>query len=303
MSDFHFIRPWCFLILPLGWTIMAYTLSRQTSSNPWQNVCDAHLLRFLQPQRIAPQRLKQWGVQALCWLIATITIAGPTWQKAPTPIFHSPTHWVIVLDMSPDMLKEDIKPSRLVRAQYKITDLLNRLADSHVGLVAYADDGYVVTPLTTDKKTILHLLPPLKPSIMPGEGQAMAKGLQKAMSLVTQTGGKDNHLLLITSGAADAQSLHVAQQLKDANISLSILSLSTKASEQNGLQDIAKMTHGAMQTISLNDSDIDHILSGVQRFQLSSDKQMDAATQRADTWLDQGYWLIILLLWPVLALC
>ena len=47
LQNFHFLRPWLllFLLLPLGLYLKKIKFS--TASSAWEDICDAHLLKFL----------------------------------------------------------------------------------------------------------------------------------------------------------------------------------------------------------------------------------------------------------------
>ena len=53
-----------------------------------------------------------------------LSLAGPTWSKLPQPVHKEDSALVIVFDLSPSMLAQDISPGRLVRARYKIIDIV-----------------------------------------------------------------------------------------------------------------------------------------------------------------------------------
>ena len=86
----------------------------------------------------------------------------------------SRTPWCVVLDLSYSMKSADLAPSRLDRARQKILDLLAHRAEGQTGLIAYAGDAHIVTPLTDDTATIANLLPALSPDMMPVPGSDAA---------------------------------------------------------------------------------------------------------------------------------
>jgi Ca-activated chloride channel family protein len=91
---------------------------------------------------------------SLAAILAITALAGPTWQRVPTPVFRNASALVIALDLSRSMDASDIKPSRLERARYKIADLLKKRKDGQTALLVYAGSAFTVTPLTNDTETI-----------------------------------------------------------------------------------------------------------------------------------------------------
>ena len=90
---------------------------------------------------------------------------------------------MIALELSPSMFAADVKPDRVSRARYKIRDLLQRLGDGQVALLAYAGDAFVVAPLTEDANTVDALLDALDPTTMPVNGNATTLAIERAVKL------------------------------------------------------------------------------------------------------------------------
>ena len=78
------------------------------------------------------------------------------------------------------MLAADVQPSRIQRGRQKILDLLERRDEGVTGLVVFAGDAHVVTPLTDDIRTIANLMPALSPAIMPLPGANATSGIEMA---------------------------------------------------------------------------------------------------------------------------
>lgn len=98
-------------------------------------------------------------------------MAGPSWQSAERPSVQNSAARVLIMDMSRSMYATDLAPNRLTQARYKALDLLKGWQEGSTGLVAYAADAYVVSPLTSDSATLANLLPNLSPDIMPYQAQ------------------------------------------------------------------------------------------------------------------------------------
>ena len=68
------------------------------------------------------------------------------------------------------MWATDTQPSRIRRARQKVMDILDARTEGVTGMVVFAGDAHVVTPLTDDTRTIENLLSALAPDIMPLQG-------------------------------------------------------------------------------------------------------------------------------------
>ncbi len=320
LADFHFIRPyWLLAIIPFV-VIVTLMLRNKLSQGNWSAVCDAELLPFLlQEKAVNPSR---WVLTtgSIAALLVIIALAGPTWQRLPSPVFRNESALVIALDLSRSMDAEDIKPSRLIRARYKIADILKQRKDGQTALLVYAGDAFTVTPLTDDTETIDSQLSALTTDIMPSEGNNTAIVLEKAVELFKQSGLQKGQILLVTDSVDSDKTLATVKALD--NYTVSILGVGTTEGapvalpeggflkdEQGTIvvpkldaSDLAKLAQagkGVYQTITANDADIQTLLSAVDKPVQQEGKENKNLL--LDQWEDKGPWLLLLVL-PLAAL-
>jgi Ca-activated chloride channel family protein len=77
-------------------------------------------------------------------------LTRPAWNPTPREIKRKGRDVVILLDVSRSMLAEDIKPNRLERAKIAINDLMDTLRGDRIGIVTFAGNISVKSPLTQD---------------------------------------------------------------------------------------------------------------------------------------------------------
>ena len=199
-SEFHFIRPTWLLALFPYLIILVFMLRNKLSRGNWSAVCDADLLPYLLQEK--PSQNNRWVLtsSAIAAFLVIFALAGPSWQRIPSPVFRNESALVIALDLSRSMDAEDIKPSRLIRARYKIADILKRRKDGQTALLVYSGAAFTVTPLTDDIETIASQLTALSTDIMPSEGDDAELVLKKAVDLFKQAGLQKGQILLVTDG-------------------------------------------------------------------------------------------------------
>ncbi|WP_386070682.1 VWA domain-containing protein [Tahibacter sp. UC22_41] len=225
IAEFQFLRPvWlaALLALPLFWLALRADGALQRS---WARAVDAHLLRHLLAGSATPRRWPA-AVLSLAWTIACLALAGPAWEKLPTPLYRNQAARVIALELSPSMLAADLKPDRLTRARFAIRDLLDALGDGQVALLGYAGDAFVVAPMTDDAATVRNLLGELEPGIMPVGGNRTAVAIRRGVDLIRQSGSSGGELILVcdtVSGDADLAAREAAQQ----GVHVSVLAVGT----------------------------------------------------------------------------
>ena len=186
-ETFHFLQPdWFYLLIPLAGIILFLLKPVSGSSNPWLKVIDKDLLPWLKVKSAGSNSRHFAWLLAAGWIIAVIALANPVWEKLPQPVFQTDQARVIVLDLSLSMNSTDFKPTRIERARFKVSDILALKQEGVIGLVVFAGDAFVVSPLTRDAETIASQLQALKPGIMPVQGSRADLGLLKAAELLKQ---------------------------------------------------------------------------------------------------------------------
>jgi len=327
LDAFHFIRPEWFIALPFIALLLVLLLKRSKKNNSgWEDVCDPELLAFQLAQqsannnrhRVKTFQLLHWTVPFL-FLIATIALAGPSWEKKEQPVFQQGNALIIILDLSLSMNAKDIKPSRLERAKLKLIDILKQKKEGQTALIAFAGDAHTVSPLTIDNKTIISLLPALDSAIMPLSGSHLIDALNTAKQLFKNAGFAQGDILLITDGIDPSQQSKLENNIKTLRkqgYHFSIIGVGSQTGspiplpekggfvkDQSGqillsrlspepLKTLAKLGNGNYHKLSLDDSDFKSIID----HNLRIDKQAIEQDDHLEQWVDAGAYLTLVLI-------
>lgn len=325
IADFHFLRPWWFAgLIPVALILALYQWRKRSAGN-WETIINPQLLPFLMQgehnnRTSANRRLMIAVISA--WLLCCTSLAGPTWQQLPQPVHKQDSALVLIFDLSPSMLAQDITPSRLVRARFKLIDILKQRNEGFSALVVYGGEAHTVSPLTEDSNTIISLVPILHPSLLMEYGSNTEDAIDTAIKLAANGGYTQADLLLITDGVAASAFATIQSMLAAAgNSRLSILGVGTAQGapipygngsfvkdssgailipklDSSSLQRLASNGGGNYQELSADDQDIQQLLAGTEQLLPDATRELDRSF---DLWDDQGFWLVILLL-PILLL-
>ncbi len=316
MSEFHFLRPyWLLLLIPVL-TVFLLHWRAVRGGAAWRGVIDPALLPFLLEQR--PQATGRRALLLLLagGLIATIALAGPAWEKLPSPVQRKLDLQLVLFDLSLSMYAQDIKPSRLVRARYKLQDFLEQREEGQTALIAYAGDAFVVTPFTDDRGTVLNQVRALDPSLMPAPGSNLPAALHEAERLLQQQPGTRARVLLITDEVRSDQIESARRWSARMDMPLHILAAGTRSGAPiplpdgdfardgmgklvtpgvnvTALRSLARDTGGLFQTMRADRADIEALLAAAETWAPETES---AGDRQADTYRDAGPWLALLLL-------
>ncbi|MBK5969077.1 MULTISPECIES: VWA domain-containing protein [Thiorhodovibrio] len=317
-SDFHFLNPWWLLaLMPLA-LLLWLSASGQGASSAWRRVIDERLLPVL---TIEPAELNRFAARlplmllGLGWLIATLALANPTFERKPVPTYSGGADRVVVLDLSRSMLAADLTPNRLARARYKVADILARVKDGRVGLIAFAGDAFTVSPLTQDAATITAMLEALQPEIMPVAGSRPDLALERAGALLEQAGAQGGEVVLISDDAGDSRARAAAEALAAKGYRLAVIGVGTEEGapvpgvrraegpvmaklDTDALRALARAGNGAYTPLTSDDRDLATVLRSS-----TAGRALPAVLteNQAQAWYPLGPWIVLALL-PLAAL-
>ncbi|RUO77178.1 VWA domain-containing protein [Idiomarina seosinensis] len=314
MADFHFLRPWWLLaLLPLALFYWRLLVVQKTQSG-WHQWLPQHLSQVLVNSAGSKT---SWSAHrlGLFWLVSSVALAGPTWERLPQPVYQLETGQVVIMDMSPSMLATDIEPDRLTQQQFKAMDLVKSGLDGDTGLVAYAGDAFTISPLTADNNNLLNLIPSLSPGIMPVAGSEPLRALKLADELLSNAGYAEGDIYWLTDGIDSSELNSLSNYLRKQPHRVSVLGIGTTegAPIRNAdgqlvkdrfnqaviakltpsrLQDLAELTGGVYQTVRRDNQDIKAFIAQPPLTREGKDSEQQ---QQGDQWRDNGPFLALLL--------
>ncbi|MCH7890065.1 MAG: VWA domain-containing protein [Gemmatimonadetes bacterium] len=109
---------------------------------------------------------------------------------------------IVALDVSRSMLAEDVAPNRLERARLEIMRILQRLDGDRIGLVAFAGNAFVQSPLTVDYGAAALFLNAMDPGLIPIQGTNLGEALTVALDAFEE-GTRDHRVLIVVTDGED----------------------------------------------------------------------------------------------------
>jgi len=107
---------------------------------------------------------------------------------------------MIALDVSHSMLAQDLAPNRLERAKLEIRRFINLLRGDRVGLIIFAGESYVQTPLTLDHSAVQFMLQSVNTDWVQIQGTAIAEVIRQATKSLGSATRKHKVLLILSDG-------------------------------------------------------------------------------------------------------
>ncbi len=314
LAHFQFNYPWVFLLalplLALWW----WQQRRAHGDNPWKKHVDAHLLSFLLQSDKPLSRTRRFAPLFL-WLMALVALAGPTVIRPhETQAFAQQSSRVLLLDLTPSMNADDVKPTRLARAKLKALDWLKQQPEGQTALVVYSGSAHIVVPFSNDTRTLAALIPSLETHLPPIVGNDPVQAFQLIEKM-----RRDNQLarvdvVWITDGFDHDQADALHQSLQSSALRLSVLGIGTEAgapvrrndgqllTDSKGQVVLAKTNHlDLMQWAQRNDARYSSLQGDggdleALRFPLTINDDLKSAEQISLQSFDLGAWVCLMLL-------
>ncbi|MGO3738346.1 MAG: vWA domain-containing protein [Marinomonas foliarum] len=308
----HFERPLWLILLPITLLIAFLVTTKSANSRPLNKVVDQRLMQHLVYKNTASNINKWLGLAAvsLCW----IGLAGISWTKAPSTMFENTQKTILVVDQSMSMYATDLKPNRQTQLKQTIRDILDNSKEGEIALVAFAGEGFVISPFSQDRETITHFLLALDPLIMPVYGSNLTSGIESALSL-SPNSAEPVHLIVLTDDLSEQDQNTIPALLKGKNIQLDLIAVGTQNASIIKLPDgqiLRKNGRNVMPTTPIDDLKSLTTSLGGRFYQgrltpqsladitdtALSNEQTQKAQNKSIHWIEQGHWFALpFLLW------
>lgn len=310
------LRPFALLLL-IPSLLLCWLLYRRVNRHSvWDRLLPAAARKALLQRDPGGRHSGRFILLGSAWLLAIVALAGPAWESDEPAPYLDQSALIVVLDLSRNMLANDLQPNRLERARMKVRDLMQLRSDSQLALIVYAGTAHRVTPLSNDQATLDNLLAALEPDIMPEHGQNLQAGMRLATEMAASLPRDSTRVLLITSGVAPQQLQELDRIHAQLGSQLSVLGVGTREGspvplpeggfmrdnqgqillprlDSSTLAGIARRHGGRYQQITADDSDLQALVPATA--------PQSAAGEASTRISDQGHWLVLLLL-PLAAL-
>ncbi len=144
----------------------------------------------------------KFGIILLAFACLIIAAANPQVGTKLQEVKQTGIDVFILLDVSRSMNAEDIKPNRLEKAKYQISNLIQKLHGDRIGLIIFAGKAYIQFPLTTDYSAAGLFLSAVDVNSVPQQGTSIGSAINLAVEsfdssstekvIITITDGEDH---------------------------------------------------------------------------------------------------------------
>ena len=213
----NFAWPWLLLLLPLP--LLVYWLPKKAQSR----TSAALFMPQLMPSQsfsVVNQNNKKAPliILSLCWSLMVLALSQPQWLGKAVDIPTKGREMMIAVDLSGSMQIEDMSlngstVNRLNMLKVVLGDFIQRRVGDRLGLILFADDAYMQTPMTFDRKTVKQMLDESVLGLV-GKKTAIGDAIALAVKRFDAKEKSNKVLLLLTDGQNTAGKITPDQALE-----------------------------------------------------------------------------------------
>jgi Ca-activated chloride channel family protein len=212
-----FAWPWLLLLLPLP--LLVYFLPKKNNNRTSAALIIPQLLQG-SSVNLTNQTSKKSPliILFLCWLLTVVALSQPQWLGEAIDIPTEGREMMIAVDLSGSMQIEDMSlqgntVNRLDMLKVVLGAFIERRTGDRLGLILFADDAYMQTPMTFDRKTVKQMLDESVLGLV-GRKTAIGDAIALAVKRFDAKEKSNKVLLLLTDGQNTAGKITPEQALE-----------------------------------------------------------------------------------------
>lgn len=193
-GSFALLRPWWLAALPAVALLWRFARREEGGLAAWVRAVEPHLLAAMKRRGgvIAGDR-KGATVTAALAVVLVVALSGPAWLRPRMDRFRNLDATLVLLDLS--------RAGTVAQAKTAALGVIAASAGRQLGVIVYAGDAYLATPLTDDVASAQAIVFAADRQTVPDYGVRPDRALQLARDIVDENRIVQADIVLIASGA------------------------------------------------------------------------------------------------------
>ncbi len=218
------------LLLPaLAWFLI---WSKKRRRQAIEKLGDLALLERLSLRVSATRELVKPALVGAAVFFLVLAIARPQWGQGQQEVFARGVDVFLVLDTSFSMDATDVAPSRMERARYIASQLMDQLQGNRLGLVVFSGTSFVQCPLTLDYGAARLFLDTVATGVISEPGTNIVQALEAAKRGFVSRNATHRVIVLLTDGEQQSGDvLAVAEEARQDGIVIHAVGVGTPGGE------------------------------------------------------------------------
>ncbi|MDQ7043471.1 MAG: VWA domain-containing protein [Sulfurimonas sp.] len=181
-------------------------------------------------------------------VLILIALSGPVINDGVVEVKAKSADIMIALDISDSMLAEDVYPNRLKLAKQKALELLKLAPNERIGVIGFAKNSYLVSPLSFDTNAVAFLLRELRTDSITEKGTDFLSMLNVVDKSIKKESKK--YLLILSDGGDSEDFRDEIAYAKEHKIVVFVLAIGTSKGAPIKREDGSFLKHNGEILIS-----------------------------------------------------
>ena len=198
--------------------------------------------------------------------ILIFAASGPQIGIRLSPVDRKGLDLVFCIDVSSSMRGTDIKPTRLDKSKFEVSQMIQNLKGDRVAIIVFAGSSHLYLPLTTDYEAAHLFLDQIDTNMIPTQGTSLSSAIQTGLSAFSEDDSKYKVLILITDGEDhEGEAISLAKQASKRGMIIHTIGVGTIAGSlipninNSGITEYKKDNSGKLVTSQLNEKILEEI--------------------------------------------
>ena len=198
--------------------------------------------------------------------ILIFAASGPQIGIRLAPVDRKGLDLVFCIDVSSSMRGTDIKPTRLDKSKFEVSQMIQNLKGDRVAIIVFAGSSHLYLPLTTDYEAAHLFLDQIDTNMIPTQGTALSSAIETGLSAFSEDDSKYKVLILITDGEDhEGEAISLARQASKRGMIINTIGVGTIAGSlipninSSGITEYKKDSSGKLVTSQLNEKILEEI--------------------------------------------
>ena len=216
MIEFKSFENIYYFIFVFLWLILLWVHASNCLRKRREVFATSEMLNRITSHKPTKRPVVKWCIVLVSLVLLVITLLRPLGESYEEEVKGTGLDLVVALDISKSMKACDIEGnSRLDVAKSLLQNMVNGLKNDRVGLVVFAGETMVQSPLSYDKNSFLTFLQRVNPALLSEQGTNLGGAIQTSIDRFSTTASQTKVILLISDGE-DPDSEHVKSAINEA---------------------------------------------------------------------------------------
>jgi Ca-activated chloride channel family protein len=234
--------------------------------------CDSGKLKNIFPFSSRERTIARYILLVIACAMFVMAFISPRWGYDWQEVETRGVNIFIVLDVSKSMLAEDVQPSRLARAKQEISDLIDKLNGDRVGLIVFAGEAFLQSPLTHDYMMVKDWISKIDVDSVTSQGTSVKSAIEQALKGFRHIKSESKILIVVSDGEEhDKETVDMAIRAKQEGIKIFTIGVGTAKGAPIPLDGaLVRDEHGEVVISKFNDDLLKNIAENADGYYVRS---------------------------------